>query len=404
MKKMIRPAYLLTVKTVFLLLACCAFSGTLLAQPLAKGALPAARKALTAGQISSSQITRILTQRVQRTRVDVTRLLPKHKEVLFDEELPASRILRWPSKNLGFTLYPNVAFWDKLSAEDKRSYFLAANNRAIQRLMRERTQAMEQLKRLLPRMWNEKITFDNQPAEKQLVAAIPEQAKYILLGEEHNQQPVQVFVSRVLREYRAAYPDRKIILLTEFLPAGIKKKNSFLQDMKEFAPAYAQVFSTALGSGMQVHGLEPRCMYYDDGQAEVPQANQTKETFDLAILPEAIRLRNKFWLEQIKYFRQQNPDAVFIIYAGAEHLSYSAPFSVGAQLPQQETFSAHVFKAVNKLDKECDFMDLLGDEAYPFYTVKTLSWEDAKLRRAAGFDMRFSVSKKDYSLSKKRKK
>ena len=114
-------------------------------------------------------------------------------------------------------------------------------------------------------------------------------------------------------------------------------------------------------------------MYYDDGQAEVPQANQTKETFDLAILPEAIRLRNKFWLEQIKYFRQQNPDAVFIIYAGAEHLSYSAPFSVGAQLPQQETFSAHVFKAVNKLDKERDFVDLLGDEAYPFYTVKTLS-------------------------------
>ncbi len=84
-------------------------------------------------------------------------------------------------------------------------------------------------------------------------------------------------------------------------------------------------------------------------------------------------MRNRFWLGQIETVRHKNPNAVLIVYAGSEHLSYYAPFSVGVRLPAEETFSAHVFEKRNAPMATLDFFDLLGDRKYPFYKEKVLS-------------------------------
>lgn len=354
-------------------------------------------------QLTPAQMEKILAQRATRTQARQAENLKKSSRYLFTEEFPGTKITGWPAHYGPKGPYEELPFWKELSDQAKRNYFLSANNRAGALNLKVKQQAVKNIQNNLPALWNKRIKFAPQPFEKLLADAIPAQAKYILLGEEHNQSQIQVFLVQFFKEYKAKYPGRKIFLLTEFLPVS-GKKNLLIQSMQAGDPAYAYILNSAASNGITVKGLEPRYAYEGEGVLYIdPRWNENDETAELWLTPEAMRVRNKVWISRIKELRQTNPDAVFMIYAGGSHLEYNAFSSLALQLPKEETFVASLYADDPTNNEARDLLEEIGEDKYPFYLEEVLSWKDASLRRIAGFDVRLLLSKKDYPFGKKHK-
>ena len=70
-------------------------------------------------------------------------------------------------------------------------------------------------------------------------------------------------------------------------------------------------------------------------------------------------------------------------------------FSLAKEFPSEQTFIAHLFAEDSQNDVYNDWLDVIGGDEYPFRKQKVLSWKSPFLRRVAGFDIRFLISKKD---------
>ncbi len=186
-------------------------------------------------------------------------------------------------------------------------------------------------------------------------------------------------------------------MLTEFLPTG-KNKTALLQHMKKADGGYGYLLNRASSWGITVKGLEARYVFFNDAKAVLDSRVPDESTVDLWTVPESMHLRNRYWLSQIQQLREQYPDAVFIIYAGAEHVSYNTPFNLTKALPQEELFVAHLFSSKSTNNEARDLLDFLGEDKYPFYLEEILAWKDESMRRLAGFDMRLLINEKDYAI------
>ena len=352
----------------------------------------------------ADKIEKILESRALRTQARQTENLKKGYQYLFNEDFPGVKIMGWSFHKGLKGPYENLPFWKDLSDQAKRNYFLAANNRAGALNLKTKQQAVKNIQENLPALWGDRIKFTPQPFEKLLADMIPPQAKYILLGEEHDKSQIQVFLSKFFKEYQAKYPGRKLFLLTEFLPVS-GKQTLLLQSMKVGDPSYAYILNSASSNGITVKGLEPRYVYEGGGILHLDPQWAGKEAFaGLWVTPEGMRIRNKAWISRIKELRKNNPDAVFMIYAGGSHLEYNAFASLSLQLPREETFVASLYADDPTNNEARDLLEELGEDKYPFYLEEVLSWKDASLRRIAGFDVRLLLSKQDYPFGKKRKK
>lgn len=351
-----------------------------------------AKKVSVPRKFSSQQLERILANRAQISRQKFPPLSAQQRLRVYDTDLPVKSILRWDVSRGPQISYEKLPFWRKLSEQGKYNYFLAANNRASKRAVAMRLRAVENIQKNIKELWNKRQTIPAELPEQTLLRAIKPQDRYILIGEEHDTPEVQDFLIRFLKTYQAKYSGRKIVLLTEFLPAG-KDKTYIVQEKRSMDPAYGNFFVWAQAHGINIKGVEPRYVFFQNAFAAADPVFKTEEaTQDLWILPESMRLRNTFWVEQIQKWREQYPDAVFILYAGAEHVAYNAPFSVADMLPAESTFVAHVFgpRAPHE-NPGYDFLDEIGGLQYPFCKQRILSWDSPALRRIAGFDMRLIV-------------
>ena len=160
--------------------------------------------------------------------------------------------------------------------------------------------------------------------------------------------------------------------------------------MSKANPEYEALFKTATRLGIRIKGLESSYVFYHTPpQMEVPGVTPEEEV-NMWSTPEGMRVRNVDWAKAIAEYRQEEPDALFIVYAGADHLDYSKLSSLARRFPREETFIGMVFPYV--LDEgqimTCD----LVDEALPaLNTVKYLSWPSKELRNLAGFDVRIKL-------------
>lgn len=368
-----------------------------------KGLLKGTAKAPVARKFSSQQVERILANRAQISRQQFPALSVTQRLYVYDADLPVQKILKWDVSRGPQVPYEKLPFWHKLSKEGKYNYFLAANNRASKHAVTVRLKAAEDIQKNLKELWNKRQTPTAELPEQTLLRAIKPQDRYILIGEEHDTPEVQDFLIRFLKTYQAQYSGRKIVLLTEFLPAG-KEQAYIIQEKRTMDPDYGNFFVWAQAHGVRVKGMEPRYVFFQNAFAESDPAFKTAESSqDLWVLSESIRLRNNFWIEQIQKWREQYPDAVFILYAGAEHVAYNAPFSVANRLPAENTFVAHVF--VQRSPDEnpgYDYLDEIGGIRYPFYQQRVLSWNSPSLSRVAGFDMRVILPQRKAVPAKKK--
>ncbi len=367
------------------------------AQGVVKKAVSACRRSSVGKGMTPAQIEKILLDRVKRTKNQVPRIPPEELECLPAEDFPSQEIVNWPFRRGPVGPYEDLSFWNTLSPQAKRNYFLAANNRASALSLKQRLQIIKALRKQLPDFWQERLVFPHQPLEDTLLQSIPSGTKYILVGEEHNYSQIQVFLARFLQKYKQQYPHQKVFLLTEFLPTG-KNKTALLQHMKKADGGYGYLLNRASSWGITVKGLEARYVFFNDAKAVLDSRVPDESTVDLWTVPESMHLRNRYWLSQIQQLREQYPDAVFIIYAGAEHVSYNTPFNLTKALPQEELFVAHLFSSKPTNNEARDLLDFLGEDKYPFYLEEILAWKDESMRRLAGFDMRLLINEKDYAI------
>ena len=360
----------------------------------------------TGKKLTPSKVEKILASRAKRTAAQLPKVPAKQVEYWGPEDLPIERIMSLSfSRPVSFP-YVDVPFWDQISLQAKLDYFVAANNRALKKLIQVQKLRFTALQRMAPVLWKNRVKFPAKdfdiPAMTQIMLErTPKNIDYLLLGEEHDIPEISALLVRFLRQYRAQNPERKIFFLTEFLPKG-SLKTLKLKDMKAWDPDYGKVMQAAVKQGMSVRGLEPRAVYFAFSDVQTTGEDYgvpMSERVSLMATPEGLHLRNREWMADIKALRKRHPDALFIIYAGAEHLDYGAPFSIGSQLPKDKTFLISMMLRDAESPAATDLLNFVGKKKYPFLTQKVLTWNDPALCRAAGFDLRLSVDGKDLSYN-----
>ncbi len=388
----------------FTLFALCVWPGQQAEAQGVKNAASHFKRAFTTTKLTPPKVERILKERVSRTRKQLPPIPKKQLGYWPVEKLPIVRFSKWETRRPLSSPYENIPFWDQLSSEAKRNYFIAANNRALKTFLKRRSRVFNNTKRMAPILWKNRVKTGDQPLEtadltKIMLERIPKNTDYLLLGERHEFPAMHTVMARFLRQVRAQNPDRKIFLLTEFLPSG-GIKPLLLQTMKEADPSYAHVLDTAQKMGMLVRGLEPRFVCFSDTKVEVAHEafalEEGTNVVPAAATAEGMRLRNRQWIANIQNLRKHNPDALFIIWAGTEHVNYLVPFSIGSQLPADKTFLITFFYQKSNDPKIHDLLDFVGQAKYPFFAQRLLTWDNPALRRAAGFDMRIVLNQNDF--------
>lgn len=386
----------LVLRTLCIFTICLA-SQTLFAQgkPVRKGPgaltkiAKAARPKVPNRTFSFPNLEKLLIQRELRTRQALEKL-PLTQPLLLPDEMPALAVNGWPWKRDPLGPYVELPFFKRLSPGAQRNYFLAANNRAIATLWKQRTALFKALKARENDFLTQKVSEPTTNPFIQMAEQIGPEIKQVMLGEIHDYVWLQPGIGTFLEALRAKYPNRKMVLATEFLPRGKKNMLPAREWMSKANPEYEDLFKTATRLGIRIKGLESSYVFYHTPpQMEIPGVTPEEEV-NMWSTPEGMRVRNVDWAKAIAEYRQEEPDALFIVYAGADHLDYSKLSSLARRFPREETFIGMVFPYV--LDEgqimTCD----LVDEALPaLNTVKYLSWPSKELRNLAGFDVRIKL-------------
>ena len=162
---------------------------------------------------------------------------------------------------------------------------------------------------------------------------IPPQARKIFVGEEHYQPAIYQAVEKMILQYQQKYPQKEIILLTEFVsdrlfswqkpgqPVG-QLEMLLRRNDKNFA-----FFNQLMKAGITIIGLESIDYIKDHESLITSSESQNQSVY-------GIQERNAHWRNIISYVSDQHPDAVLFIYAGSMHTHYRAPFSLATPSPQ----------------------------------------------------------------------
>ncbi len=216
-------------------------------------------------------------------------------------------------------------------------------------------------------------------------ALIPASARKIYVGEEHYQPLIYEAFEKLIFQYQARYPDRKIIILTEFvsdrlLPWQLPGRPVTRLEMplrrndNDF-----KFFNRFLRAGIEVVGLE-NVAYVKEHEALItPSEDESQSVYGM-------QERNAHWRNIINYVAKKNPDATLFIYAGSMHTHYRAPFSLAT--PSAQNFVLQL--EVGHLGTDMPFGYVM--QKTPFATTKEgkvaiLSWpEKTAFSTRSGFD------------------
>ena len=215
---------------------------------------------------------------------------------------------------------------------------------------------------------------------------IPEQARKIFVGEEHNQPAIYQAFEQLILQYQERYPEREIIVLTEFVsdrllpwqkpgrPVG-RLEMPLRRNDKNFA-----FFNNLLKAGIIIIGLE-NVGYIKDHEALItPSESEYESVYGM-------QERNAHWRHIISYVADQHPQAVLFIYAGNMHTHYRAPFTLATSSPQNFVLQLES----NSLGADMPFGYVMKNspliQAYG-HKLTVLSWseKDPVFRTRSGFD------------------
>ena len=160
--------------------------------------------------------------------------------------------------------------------------------------------------------------------------------RVILLGEMHYRPGIQREIASFLQTYQAAYPKRRIILFSEFLPSSMRgywrEGEPVPADFWTENPDYRRslINLQAITSGVEIYGLENSAMTHKANRA----CGLDFVTANACLL--SLAERNEAWAKVIEpvieRVSMQDPEAVFIVHAGNAHVDKTRFYSVSEKL------------------------------------------------------------------------
>ena len=173
-------------------------------------------------------------------------------------------------------------------------------------------------------------------------AYLPKDLQMLYLGEVHDIPGVAEEVASLLSQLPKLYPNRRIYLATEFLPAYENRPFSLknaITDPKEIAYLLdgtsrrtSRVLYAAAKHGIPVVGLEEEMGIINE-IIRLSNRYPTEEMFeDFVVSFEGIRFRNRAWAKTLRALRAADPEALIVVYAGYGHLGYHRDSNLPALL------------------------------------------------------------------------
>ncbi|MBR4592930.1 MAG: hypothetical protein IKO35_06960 [Elusimicrobiaceae bacterium] len=241
-------------------------------------------------------------------------------------------------KNLNLReLYPYAS--ERLTNNSFPEYFLTRNNLETRRLIEQEVAKSQRVAALAEGNALDEINIGNSVPRAEesrwLVSQLKEDTQYLMIGTESESVSVHTAVVDLIKEVRVAYPEREIFLFTE---EGALDGYS-LNNSKSAAAKENPVLDTALAENISVVELNPLPF----GEGEIWKTI------------EGTRLVNGEWLKTIRQFRQNHPDALFIVQASRDRVSYDGVFSLGNSLAKEGTFVVEFGK--NPFDRMTEHVD-----------------------------------------------
>ena len=298
-----------------------------------------------------------------------------------------------------YELYPNAP--EGLTPETLGYYITIKDDLQVRKSSAAQYEKEEQARAL----WNsagflKKIRLSNAVPEgkeaKWLASQIKPDTQYLLVGVEHNPNVTKMltdFLGEIVRT--GEYAGRQIFLFSQSYGEGFRQNPPKDEMVKELLEELVEdpVLFNAMVLNIPVIGLEPSFV-------------RSGRNFWVLNRPEGMRLRHERWLQTIRLYRERYPDALFIVYAGAGHISYGKPYSLGDALAGEKTFVTEIgFNGicwesdedvlrymggrdldVDEVVEEINDLDNVLREAN-----RVLRIEDPKESRAIGFDARITV-------------
>ena len=240
------------------------------------------------------------------------------------------------------TLYPQVNFLK--TSKQAQNYMLARNNRLFaQEVARLNQTIWPILDKKLPalRYASEQLPQVLDPLGWMAQQVVLQNKKFLFIGEVHEFPEIQESVRQFLTTLRELAPTRPIIVLTEFLPAEYEwylPEEFILPDEKRYfmqhsVPQYLQedyrpIWDDIVQQNMRVIGLEPYRVLNDGSKIKYVSRGGDLLKQEMWTTLEGMRIRNEAWKKTIEKYRQENPEALLVVYTGAAHSLYTSPFSI----------------------------------------------------------------------------
>ena len=198
--------------------------------------------------------------------------------------------------------------------------------------------------------------------------------------------------SQLVLSLRFRQPNREILLFTEFLPENKIWGKTIDEPL---LPLHKTIWRAATAANIPVIGMEPEFVEKSiDATVNYRLAfGGYEEEFAWATI-EGARLRNKRWLETLRAYRKNHPNALFVIYTGAGHVEYTEPYSLGRELAGENTLVAEIYPRVirSEYGRGKDFLiddfDVMTQGAFP---QRILWFADPAIAQRAGFNIRVKI-------------
>ena len=360
------------------------------------------------------QITRALNKRAQesyRGALFLSWIAQRKKQSICG--FPISNIRTDPSSSQA-VLCPTVDF--PMTKKQMEKWLTSHNNFLYEReLKRLKKEVWPRLERNLPAL---KATAENLVQPKNPLQWIAQhldpKIENLFIGELHNLPQIQDTMVLLLRELRQAQPYREIIVLNEFIPSGLQWNIKNVQtelsaeELNAFNsilnPTYYKVWEEAVKLNMSVLGLEvPEAMW--KGSHAQASLNNNGHRYSKEInfwrTLEGIRQRNQSFRNTIRQVRQQHPQALLVIYTGAAHSQYTAPYSLANKMGKEKSFVLELYPytlpSIELHGGECYIGDIDVEEKKEItnslvsFPQSFVYFEDPELARTVGYDARLKI-------------
>ena len=268
-------------------------------------------------------------------------------------------------------LYPDVHFLT--STKKAGDYIVARNNRLFVNEIHRLNNLAPVLETHYPALKRRAVLLEQMPQYRgwttpqwleEIARLVPAQTNYLFVGEQHGFPEIQQALQEFVEKLQQNYPQRTIILFTEFLPKGTsffsgQALQAAWYDLdKNIEKSYLQFFEKTLENGITVVGLEHPDRDYFKSYAHTVKGQQPGQLSFWNTL-EGISQRNNMWEQILHNYRQTYPDALFVIHTGAGHSLYNRPYSLGTRFAKEETFMVAFYPTTSPTSRNPDPVELL---------------------------------------------